>query len=228
MKPLGKIDLPNQIQILGFNGDMLSILFEGLKSLGFTGEINIIPNIGICDNVRFENGLQYKISSINDEFNISGESCLFSVSSPMAKIAVFEDFKQKHKIDKDNYISFIDPSVNLAKSVIIGKGTTIQAGATLSTFTEIGFGVTISRNTSIGHHNILKDFVRINPGVNIGGHCSVGYGTTIGIGSTVFDSISIGKNCIIGGGSVVTRDVPDDVVAYGNPCKVIRANTFEK
>jgi acetyltransferase-like isoleucine patch superfamily enzyme len=34
------------------------------------------------------------------------------------------------------------------------------------------------------------------------------------------DGITIGKNTIIGAGSIVTRDIPDDVVAWGSPCKI--------
>jgi hypothetical protein len=44
----------------------------------------------------------------------------------------------------------------------------------------------------------------------------------IGIGATVFDHICIGQGSIIGGGSVVTKDIPADGVAYGNPCRVVR------
>ena len=36
--------------------------------------------------------------------------------------------------------------------------------------------------------------------------------------------VTIGDNVVIGAGSVVTKDIPDDVVAVGNPCKVIRKN----
>jgi acetyltransferase-like isoleucine patch superfamily enzyme len=46
----------------------------------------------------------------------------------------------------------------------------------------------------------------------------------IGVGTTIKDHIKIGKNCIIGAGSVVVRDIPDNVIAYGNPCKPIRDN----
>ncbi len=37
----------------------------------------------------------------------------------------------------------------------------------------------------------------------------------------------IGSNVVIGGGSVVTRDIPDNCVAAGNPCRVVRASTGE-
>ncbi|MBQ1392745.1 MAG: hypothetical protein IIY81_04265 [Lachnospiraceae bacterium] len=40
-------------------------------------------------------------------------------------------------------------------------------------------------------------------------------------------SVTIGSNVVIGSGSVVTKDVPDGVIAVGNPCKVIRKITEE-
>ena len=46
----------------------------------------------------------------------------------------------------------------------------------------------------------------------------------MGVGSCVIQGINIGKNCFIGAGSVVVSDIPDNVVAYGNPCKVVRGN----
>ncbi|QUH30547.1 sugar O-acetyltransferase [Vallitalea guaymasensis] len=60
---------------------------------------------------------------------------------------------------------------------------------------EYGIGVTIGDNVWIGGN------VVINPGVNIG------------------------NNVVIGSGSVVTKDIPDNMIAVGNPCKVIREIT---
>lgn len=42
---------------------------------------------------------------------------------------------------------------------------------------------------------------------------------------TIVPGVHIGKNVVIGAGSVVTKDIPDGVIAAGNPCKVIRENT---
>jgi maltose O-acetyltransferase len=36
--------------------------------------------------------------------------------------------------------------------------------------------------------------------------------------------VTIGNNVVIGAGSIVTKDIPDNVIAYGNPCKVVRKN----
>ena len=44
----------------------------------------------------------------------------------------------------------------------------------------------------------------------------------IGAGAIVMPGVTIGDNSVIGAGSVVTKDIPSDVVAVGNPCRVMR------
>lgn len=44
----------------------------------------------------------------------------------------------------------------------------------------------------------------------------------IGAGVVILPGVTIGKNCVIGAGSVVTKDIPADSVAVGNPCRVLR------
>lgn len=55
---------------------------------------------------------------------------------------------------------------------------------------------------------------------------SVGNDVWIGAGVSVLPGVSIGNNCVIGAGSVVTRDIPDNSIAVGNPCKVIKTLSF--
>lgn len=44
----------------------------------------------------------------------------------------------------------------------------------------------------------------------------------IGIGATIIQGIKIGKNVTIGSGSLVIKDIPDNVIAVGNPVKIIK------
>ena len=55
----------------------------------------------------------------------------------------------------------------------------------------------------------------------------VGDNVWIGGGTTVVPGVTIGSDVVIGAGSVVTHDIPDHVVAFGNPCRVQRAITEE-
>ena len=55
----------------------------------------------------------------------------------------------------------------------------------------------------------------------------VGSGVWIGANAMVMPGVTIGENSIIGAGSVVTKDIPANVIAFGNPCKVYREITEE-
>lgn len=59
--------------------------------------------------------------------------------------------------------------------------------------------------------------------VTIAKQVEIGDDVWIGGGSIILPGVSIGKNCTIGAGSVVTKSIPDNSVAYGNPCRVIRS-----
>lgn len=52
----------------------------------------------------------------------------------------------------------------------------------------------------------------------------IGDNVWIGGGAIILPGVTIGDNVVIGAGSVVTRDIPSDTVACGNPCRVIRRN----
>ncbi|RIW18371.1 sugar O-acetyltransferase [Algoriphagus lacus] len=51
---------------------------------------------------------------------------------------------------------------------------------------------------------------------------AIGDNVWIGGNSVIFPGVTIGNNVTIGAGSVVTQDIPDDVLAFGNPCKVVK------
>ena len=72
------------------------------------------------------------------------------------------------------------------------------------------------------HDCTLHDFASIAPGVFMGGLVRVGECSAIGVGASISDRISIGRHAVVGTGAVVARDIPDLVVAYGNPARVKR------
>jgi maltose O-acetyltransferase len=67
------------------------------------------------------------------------------------------------------------------------------------------------------------DAKRRNAGLEYARPIKVGDNVWIGAGVHVMPGVSIGNNVVIGGGSVVVQDIPDNVVAVGNPCRVVRS-----
>ena len=83
-------------------------------------------------------------------------------------------------------------------------------------YTMLGPNVTIAT----AGHPILPELrekgLQYNMPVHIGRNC------WIGAGAIIMPGITIGDNVVVGAGSVVTKDIPENSVAVGNPCKVIR------
>ena len=69
------------------------------------------------------------------------------------------------------------------------------------------------------------DYERRNKGLEYAYPITIGDNVWIGAGVHVMPGVTIGNNVVIGGGSIVVKDIPNDSVAVGNPCKVIRPIT---
>lgn len=211
------------ITILGYRGSYLALIFESLTALKYTGKIEIIINedekkavAPFETNIPFTELFYTNIKLPNDK------GFIFCSNKPSTKKFLFEFYLGKWNLKRDGFEKLIHPSSIISSSVKIDSGIQVEPLSVLAPYAEIGFGVNIGRNCSIGHHTILKDFCSVYFGSNVAGRVEIGERTTIGPGTTIFEKIQIGENTIIGGGSVVTRDIPSNVIAFGNPCKVIK------
>ncbi len=92
---------------------------------------------------------------------------------------------------------------------------------------RIGANAQIAPNVSIytAGHPVHPD--SRNSGYEYGISITIGDNVWIGGNVCIMPGVTIGNNVVIGAGSVVTKDVPDNVIAAGNPCKIIRAITEE-
>ncbi len=82
--------------------------------------------------------------------------------------------------------------------------------------TMFGPNVTVATAGHPINPELRKKAYQYNFPVHIGKNC------WIGAGALIMPGITVGDNVVIGAGSVVTKDLPDNVVAVGNPCRVLR------
>jgi acetyltransferase-like isoleucine patch superfamily enzyme len=96
-------------------------------------------------------------------------------------------------------------------------GEQIDIGA--FTYINAKYGVIIERDVQIGSHCSIYTISTID---DKKGKVIIKENARIGTHSTIMPGVTIGKNSIIGAHSFVNKDIPDNVVAYGIPAKIIR------
>jgi sugar O-acyltransferase (sialic acid O-acetyltransferase NeuD family) len=117
--------------------------------------------------------------------------------------------------------SVIASTANISKlNVHLGEGLNIMHHVTLFPEVNIGNGSLINAGTHIHHQSVVGAYSEISPSCTITGNVSIGDNCTIGSGTVIIPKITIGNNVVIAAGSVVTRDLPDNVMAAGVPAVI--------
>jgi len=112
-------------------------------------------------------------------------------------------------------------NIEIGKNFFANHNTVILDGA------KVKFGDNVFIAPNCGFHTAGHpiDFERRNQGLEYAYPITVGDNVWIGAGVQVMPGVTIGSNVVIGGGSVVVKDIPSNVVAVGNPCRVVRPIT---
>lgn len=148
-------------------------------------------------------------------------------------------YVQQNSMGKDKY--------TCTQAIRIGNGVHIKENANLSTY---GGYIAIGDGSNIGQNCVLygQGGIDIGQNVLVGPNCAILSGSHIfqdpdvlivkqgtcdsgiaigddvwvGANVSILDGVKIGKGCVIGAGSVVTKDLPEYSIAYGNPARVQR------
>ncbi len=209
-----------RLTILGLSAPTLTMITDALESCRVYPKIRIVNNLSLSNLKPFENpSFQYEM--VTDPEGVSQSSpCFLGVNKASSKELVYKFFEKYHP----RAINIVHQTSSVSTTTSLGYGVLINSQVSIASFAQIGNFVSINRNASIGHHTVIGDFVTINPGANIAGFVKIGRKSLIGMGVNIIDGVSIGENTIVGAGSLVTKDIPAGVIAYGNPCVIIRTN----
>ncbi|MEE9413796.1 MAG: acyltransferase [Acidimicrobiales bacterium] len=159
-----------------------------------------VPSLELGDNARLRSGtILYEGSSIGDNFQTGHNVIVREECTIGANVSIWSNTV----ID---YGCVIGDNVKIHTNIYVAQFTIIEDGAFLAP------GVSIANDLYPGDDDSAE--VMAGPIIEAGAQ--------IGVGVTLLPYVRIGAGSIIGSGSVVSRDIPPGVVAFGNPARVNR------
>jgi galactoside O-acetyltransferase len=127
-----------------------------------------------------------------------------------------------HYYSSYNYLLALDKisEINIGSNVVLANGCSIQAVSRINIGNNVMIGINVFLVDTDGHDlhpDRRMDGEIQSKEINIKDNVVIFYN------SVVFKGVTIGENSVIGACSVVTKDIPPNVFAAGNPCRVIRS-----
>jgi len=175
-------------------------------------------------------GLNERISLLDYEIKVYNsldafkpeKDCFYTLGTTNPhKYRLIEELKSKYSLA---FSTLIHPKVHFGSNVRVGEGVTVNVQTTVGPNALLDSFCTVNRCVSVGHETRIGRYSVIGPGVSIAGSVTIGEKCTLGIGATLIDRLQVGDGAVVGAGSLVTKDIPAGMVAYGVPAKAIRKN----
>ena len=164
---------------------------------------------------KFE--LLKSIQEVENHFH-NDRRFIIAVGKPKNRYKLSERFKAiggklTSIISKDAKISKIE--------VMLGEGLNIMRDVMISPSTSFGEGTLLNARVNVHHDVIIGKYCEISPGAIITGNVIIGDFVTVGSGAIILPGINMGNNAVIGAGAVVNKNVTENTIVVGIPCKEI-------
>lgn len=215
----------DKILILGDGGHSLGIQ-EALLDIGFKTE-----QLGIVDLTDHEESI-FGIRVIGKDEDLP-DLAAHGWKKAVIGVGSVENTGIRHQLtDKlENagieLMTVAAPGALVSRQTRLGQGVYVAKGAIIQPDTEIGEMAIINTGAVIEHNCQVGAYSHVSSGAVLTGNVTIGHDSFIGAGSVVRHGIRIGDKCVIGAGSTVVKDIPDDCVAYGNPCRIRKGDREE-
>lgn len=168
-------------------------------------------------------GTEDDLNDISEKYDIYG--CFIAIGDNYTRKIMAEKIAALNPRIK--FINAIHPTAIIGKKVRLGHGVAIMAGVIVNSDSYIGDFCILNTNSFLEHDGIMHNYSSISSGVRTGGNLTLMECSAICIGAIILENIIIENDTVIGAGSLVNKNIPSLVVAYGVPAKIIRSRNAE-
>ncbi|WP_081942187.1 acetyltransferase [Spirochaeta lutea] len=202
-----------RVILIGYFDEIVELIGED-SSLQIVGYTDLVQ-YGDCEQKYLGSDQGFLMSEIDTSIRF-----VVSPDSPRIRKKLFESYYQLGMGPQ----TVISDKAYISKSAKLGNGSLIQRFSSVSSNSTLGNGVRLNYYANVTHNVEIGDYSVLAPGCTVLGGSKIGNCTYIGANAVIHPKVQIGSNVIIGAGANVTRNIPDNVIAYGNPAKIQRMN----
>lgn len=114
-------------------------------------------------------------------------------------------------------------SAIIASEVSLAAGTVVLQGAVIGNGARVGVGALLNTGAILDHETVMDEFASLAPRTVTGGRVRIGERSAVSIGAVLRHGITVGRDTVVGAAAYVHHDLPDEVVAYGVPARIVRS-----
>lgn len=212
------INCEHPIYIIGGGGHAVSVasalLSNGLEPCSF-----------ICDTSVGNHILGVPVIDSHAQIGHDEPNFFIAVGDNFTRKKIYHVYREKFPNAK--FPRFIHQSSLVGCGVSVGDAAVVMPRVFIGPRSVIGDGCLINTGTIIEHDCVIDPFSSIAPGVCCGGRVHLGALSALGIGANIKHGITIGPETVVGASSYVNKDIQNNVVAYGVPCRIINPRKAE-
>ena len=190
------IQMLDEFELIGFVDDVLK------------GQLLGLPIVGAIKD----------LAALCSDYNV--QALALGIGDNFQRHAIFKEWM--HALDSIEWPALVHPRALVSPSVKIGVGSQCLAFSSIGTNAQIGDACLVNTAAVVEHDGVLGPGASLGPSAVCGGNSSLGENSYLGMGALLRHGCPVGNNTVVGMGAVVTQAIPDNVLAYGNPAKVIR------
>lgn len=187
-----------------------TVLWSGGTVLGFLDDTK--PRGALVDKLEVLGGFDL----MRDAELLRRAAVHVAIGNPIIRKRLTEDLTARGAV----LASAIHPSAVISPHAQLGAGIYMGPFVRVSPGARLGAGCLIDPLCTIGGGCDLGDFVMLAAHCSLIADARIGAGTFVGTQASIA-GVSVGAGCIIGAGSVVLRDLPDGVRAFGTPARIV-------